>query len=237
MNQIESYADIDTDSLNDSMDTESNEIILDVKDTNFTSKEKMCYNDINKFFKMTSKSNVVKMLDIINEKPKINKNDKKISLRLLDWFVTRYSDKYKISYKVGNNNKDVRNNILKLDDEIFDFNVHISYKASLKSYRKKYFDPFRRRTKFYYSIGEEKIVTTLGQLNFFMWAFENDVIKYVEDNYDVISDAMVKANKDDKKKKINIKSSTKIINKDGVNITAQKMVDNGELKIIISFND
>ena len=69
------------------------------------------------------------MIDIINGKSEI-------SLRILDWFVTRYSNKYKITIDMG--------------DEEDIFNVHISYKAQLKSYKKKYFDPFRRKKKFFF---------------------------------------------------------------------------------------
>ena len=96
-----------------------------------------------------------------------------ISLRLLDWFVTRHASKQKIRF----DKYDVSNNSDKFDKRVDRcFNVHISYKAQLKSYKKKYFDPFRRRKKFKYYFDKEKTVhlcTTIGQLNFFRWAFHS----------------------------------------------------------------
>ena len=60
------------------------------------------------------------MINIINGKSYI-------SLRILDWFVTKHSDKYKIKYKNKN------------DEDGSFFNVHISYEAQLKSFKKQYF--------------------------------------------------------------------------------------------------
>ena len=60
------------------------------------------------------------------------------------------------------------------------FNTYHSYKAQLKSYSKKRFDPFCRRDRinFEYSEGK-KIETTVGQLNFFKWAINNNIIEYI----------------------------------------------------------
>ena len=137
---------------------------------------------IDKFFKKCPEKNIKKMVEIIN-------GESEISLRILDWFITRYSKK-KLDITVSNG-------------EIF--NVHISYKAQLKSYKKIYFDPFRRRQKFYYSYyinGEEKkLLTTLGQLNFFKWAIKNKIVKMVVERFDEITKEMNKSNKEDKIKK------------------------------------
>ena len=135
----------------------------------FTTKELYYYKMIDRFYKTCSKDKIKKMLEIIE-------GTSEISLRVLDWFVTRYSKKNII---VGEGTDLM---------EIFD--VHISYKAQLKSYRKKYFDPFRRRKKFDYSYDAEnpelKMSTTLGQLNFFYWAMIHGIIEYIEKNLDNI---------------------------------------------------
>jgi len=184
----------------------------------FTAKETYYYKMINKFYKKTDKKNIEEMLSIIN-------GDSKISLRLLDWFVTRYAKKYKTNYYINN--------------ETERFNVHISYKAQLKSYKKRYFDPFRRRKKFFYSYDKKKpesrIYTTIGQLNFFRWAIGNDIISYVRKAYNTIIEAMVQQNKDDKIRKAN-NVSKKVVVKKGVTIKAKKKIKNNTTSIILSFN-
>ena len=196
----------DNNSIEDSEDL-SNTGVKDAVDplTFFSSKELCYYKTIHKFLKNCKDNEVTRMLDIIN-------GESGISLRVLDWFVTRYS-KRKIEFSEEENTLE-------------SFDVHISYKSELKSYKKRYFDPFRRRRKFYYpfylesgsysnrhstestqshqSINSKEVVllyTTLGQLNFFMWAISNKIIDYVEKNIDTISKAMNSNNKDEKKKK------------------------------------
>jgi hypothetical protein len=91
-----------------------------------------------------------------------------ISIRVVDWFVTRYAKDFNVIYN--------------LDDTSF-FHIHNAYKNQLRGYRKSMFDPFcrRKRIPFYYS--ENKcIITTIGQLNFFKWAIQNKVIHYVNAN-------------------------------------------------------
>ena len=64
-------------------------------------------------------------------------NDKKISLRSIDWFITNYSKKnntyYSIYENLNNNQKfNKKNNIFKMN-----MNVFHSYKSQLKAYSKK----------------------------------------------------------------------------------------------------
>ena len=62
-------------------------------------------------------------------------------------------------------------------------NVHHSYKSQLKAYSKKRFDPFCRRKRLKFDIGNYGSVnTTIGQLNFFRWAIDNLVIQYIQDH-------------------------------------------------------
>lgn len=141
--------------------------------SNLKKKEKMLYDVLNDFFVKCNEKEIETIIDIINGKYKI-------SLRFLDWFVTRYCYLYKTSIQINNQyNKEQ------------DFNINISYKAQLKSFKKKCFDPFKRKNKFYYSFAKNimnySILTTLGQLNFFKWAISFDIIKYVEDNFDTIN--------------------------------------------------
>ena len=154
------------------------------------------YNMIDKFFSNCDYSEIEKMIDIIN-------GNNLVSLRFLDWFVTRFCYLYKLSIKFNNKFTNEDN-----------FNINISYKAQLKSFKKKYFDPFRRKKKFYFVINKDipnqqpkkyVILTTLGQLNFFKWAISFNIIKYTENNYkDILSkfshvNSYFKKNKSDSK--------------------------------------
>jgi hypothetical protein len=126
--------------------------------------------------------------------------------------------------------------------------VHISYKAQLKSYKKKYFDPFKRREKFHYhfKVNNKTIHTTIGQLNFFRWAIENKIIEYINDNFDNLSKDMNVSNKDDKRRKKekhinkqikNIKNvPNKTIDKKNIGIKVSKQIDNEIVKIILTFD-
>ncbi len=117
----------------------------------------------------------------------------KISLRVLDWFVTNYSKEFRTRYKIT------------LYGRTKEFYVHDSYKAQLQAFHKKLFDPFcrRRRIYFEYSDGYE-IETTPGQLNFFRWAIQNNVIDYVCQHIERISFHMSIKNKDRMENRINI---------------------------------
>lgn len=95
----------------------------------------------------------------------------KVSLRVLDWFVTNYS----------------QNNGIVIDES---FDVYENYKVKLASYRKRRFDPFCRKFKINYYINDHKIETSCGQLLFFKWCFQNNIIKYVEDHIQTIENDM-----------------------------------------------
>lgn len=169
-----------------------------------TQKEKYYYAILTDFYKKCGTENIQLMLDIIN-------GNSMLSLRIIDWFVTRCSYKYKLCIENGN--------------ELF--NIYISYKAQLKSYRKKYFDPFRRNTKFcfHYDIDDDKkyICTTFGQLNFFKWAISNNIIKFIIDNFDFVLASMSfsKNNGELKKDKI-INNDELKMNKNNDNLKKNK---------------
>lgn len=105
-----------------------------------------------------------------------------ISLRMLDWLVTHYAKANNIIYWIDSNtdyiiesepiNKDDAMNLKKIM-------LYIEYRAQLKSYTKFNFDPFRRRERIVYQIDENTTIeTTIGQLNFFRWVFNNRLIDY-----------------------------------------------------------
>lgn len=196
-------------------------VIEKVDDFGFDNKEKLYYRSLKDYYRKHP-SSVKTMLDIIN-------NESKISLRIIDWFVTRYSKKHRVKYEMDSAR----------DDYHFEnsFDVHLNYKAQLKSYTKKYFDPFRRRRKFdFVSNSGEKFVTTLGQLNFFRWAISNKVIGYVDDNYEPIVKSMKTK---PKKKKATKKETVKTVKVKGdkeIKIRTQQRVNKDRMHIRLSFD-
>ena len=138
-----------------------------------------------------------------NKKILINilNNNFNISLRIIDWFVTNYCKKYNIFW-IENNQR---------------FVVYLNYKLQLKAYSKKFFDPFCRRERIFFHYKEEEYLeTTVGQLNFFKWIIEHNIINYIKNNYEDIEFDMQNTIKLDSDKNIKrrelSKCATKTIN-------------------------
>jgi hypothetical protein len=97
--------------------------------------------------------------------------DAEISLRIIDWFVTKYSRKNFTSYDLNGQT----------------FVVYKSYKGQLDAYNKQYFDTNCRRERIQFSIKDyEPFVTTIGKLNFFRWALETKLLDYIEAHKEVL---------------------------------------------------
>lgn len=141
-----------------------------------SSHENMLLKTIEKFYE--SLNNVKDFIAIINSKSDI-------SIRLIDYFITKYSKKNKISYKIENNI----------------FNIYQSYKQQLKLFQKKNFDPFARGIRIPYYIENIWIITTIGQLNFYKWFISKNILDYIIVNKKLIEHEMNK----NKKIKTNIK--------------------------------
>ena len=169
------------------------------------------------------KENKTQLFDIIN-------NTNHISLRIIDWFVTNYSKKYNTSYFMNSNKLLDENDIVK--DNIKQFNVYYSYKTQLKSYSKKKFDPFCRRDRIEFTIGEEKVISTIGQLNFFKWAINNLILDYIKINYkEIENDMNICYNSIHKKKETNIRKKRQEISK-----SATRGLNSNNIKVVIDFN-
>jgi hypothetical protein len=185
MSSSDDYSNSSIDYSNSDDESIDNEEICDNfnPQTFFKSQKQLCYYKmVDRFFKKTQIDIIKKMVDIINA-------NSIISLRVLEWVVTK-SNKKAVNIKIGDNEY---------------FSINIMYKAQLKSYKKKNFDPFRRDKKFYYLYDNndesKKVLTTLGQLNFFKWAISNKIIDYVEKHYEDINRSMINYNKEEKIKK------------------------------------
>ena len=126
------------------------------------SKEQLVLHRLSAFY--GNEATLTRVRDIIT-------GNSKMSLRLLDWLVTNYAKKHNVNY------------MTKAGRHVI---VYLAYKAHLKAYSKKMFDPFCRwgRIKF---MGMN---TTVGQLNFFEWAIQDEVLDYLEANYDDVQKDM-----------------------------------------------
>lgn len=148
--------------------------------------------------------------------------DSKISLRLIDWFVTHYARVNSIIYWIDNSgniyNTISANPSININ-EFRKFNMYLDYRAQLQSYTKLYFDPFRRYSRISFILEEEPLLSiesTVGQLNFFRWALQNGVIMYIQNNIVEIEKNMMafqKQIKQDEHLLQDVKQSNKIIKK------------------------
>ena len=183
---------------------------LSIKQDLLLEKLKLFYED---------KDNMQNLLDIIN-------STSKISLRIIDWFVTNYSKKNYVIIPVKkaqiNGDSRVVSKTKKKDIKMVDVdvNVFLNYKAQLKAFSKKHFDPFCRRERVSFKYNEtDSIVTTVGQLNFFKWALDNGIIKYIKDNLQEIEEDM---NTNIKKPKTKSKKKKGSLKKDTISCTSNK---------------
>tara|TARA_B110000285_G_C15134987_1_gene626220 strand:+ start:903 stop:1451 length:549 start_codon:yes stop_codon:yes gene_type:complete len=159
-------------------------------------------------------NNLQEMLSIIN-------GTSPISLRIVDWFSTNYSKKNFTIYKTENNER---------------FKVYEDYKLKLKAYSKKRFDPFCRWDRIKVPITENSnycFETTIGQLNFFKWALENDIIQYIKNNYEHIETDMNNNNSISKNKDKSIKTRKR---REELSINAIKTFKQEKVEIIVTFN-
>jgi hypothetical protein len=155
-----------------------------LKNIQISSQENMLIRSLEKFY--LKEDNINNILPIIN-------GESNISMRLIDYFVTNYSKKYRVTYNLEDNG----NKIL--------FNVYSSYKSQLKAYNKKYFDPFSRGNRIPFFLPNDCIITTIGQLNFFKWFISKKIINYVSQNLsDIEKDLnnLKNVSKKEKKKKV-----------------------------------
>jgi hypothetical protein len=120
-----------------------------------------------------------------------------ISLRLLDWFLVNWSKKHKI--------------VTRTPDGVEVINIYSTYKDHLRHYRRRLFDPFRRRERIYFAHSESGDVlnTTVGQLNFIFWALKYGILECCRKNIDSIENDMVTMLADSKKRRLEEKRNGK----------------------------
>jgi hypothetical protein len=178
------------------------------------------------------RANLKKMMSIIN-------GESKISLRIVDWFVTNFAKKYYTVYDLytqrGTNQDTIR------------FKVYNDYKLKLKAYSKRNFDPFCRWERISIPYDDEKYMeTTIGQLNFFKWAIENKIVDFIESNYSAVENDMNGRNSTSKRRSPtdaetpdttmqsdNTKTRKK---REELSVSACKCIKKETVKIVVKFN-
>ena len=110
-----------------------------------------------------------------------------VSLRALDWAVTNWS-------KV--------NNVICSSPIAGEYtNVHQAYVNTLAYWKRKLFDPFRRRKRIMLRLDDKEYETTLGQANFALFAYRTGVLSYVLGHIDLIEAHMNETNHAQKRKR------------------------------------
>lgn len=139
---------------------------ITVKNSRVQCKQDQVVSWLQEFY--TSPGNLEKLLPILQ-------GTSAISLRLVDYFVTNYAKKMNTSFTQAGRH----------------FLVYFNYKRELNAYSKRLFDPFCRRERIMFQAsGEEPFVTTVGQLNFFRWFIEKEILEFVTSQREVIEKDM-----------------------------------------------
>ena len=188
--------------------------------SSYTTQNDLLMKNLMVFYNTDHNSNLDDMLKIIT-------GDSKISLRIVDWFATNYAKKYYTLYVIEQTEDNVARR----------FKVYDDYKLKLKAYSKKRFDPFCRwdRISVPYKNGTF-IETTIGQLNFFKWALENCVVKYIDENYDTIEKDMNNRNSTSKRKETIVDNSKTRKKREELSISATKSIKKEKVEIVVQFN-
>jgi len=193
--------------------------------TNLNTQNDLLMRNLMDFYK--NHDNLNKMMRIIN-------GESKISLRIVDWFVTNFAKKNYTIYELPNGmNK----------SESIRFKVYNDYKLKLKAYSKRRFDPFCRWERISIPYDNDNFMeTTIGQLNFFKWAIENRIVDYIEEHYQDIENDMNHRNSTSKR---NISIDDSIDTNDNgktrkkreeLSVSACKCIKKESVKIIVKFN-
>jgi hypothetical protein len=183
---------------------------------NYTTQNELLLKNLLVYY--NDENNLHKMLSIIN-------GESRISLRIVDWFVTNYAKKDFTVYNIVKNDSTIR------------FKVYFDYKLKLKAYSKRRFDPFCRWERITIPYKDDKVIqTTIGQLNFFKWAIENNVIKFIEENYSAIENDMNNRNSTSKKNKDSYTNNKTRKKREELSVSAVKSIKKEDVEIIVKFD-
>tara|TARA_B100001121_G_scaffold31646_1_gene26305 strand:+ start:8913 stop:9467 length:555 start_codon:yes stop_codon:yes gene_type:complete len=183
--------------------------------TSYTTQNSLLLKNLLEFY--NKDNNLDEMLSIIN-------GESPISLRIVDWFVTNYAKQKFTVYDLKNGSGR--------------FKVYNDYKLKLKAYSKKRFDPFCRWDRINIPYHDNNLIqTTIGQLNFFKWAMENEIIDYIKNNYNEIEKDMNTRNSTSKRR-INMTNNNSKTRKkrEELSVSASKTIKQEKVEVTIKFD-
>lgn len=177
--------------------------------TAYTKQNDLLLNNLKDYYEKNDHENLKKMLDVLS-------GQSAISLRIIDWFVTNYSKQKYTVYSLSSGTR---------------FKVYTSYKLQLKAYSKKRFDPFCRWQKIDFPYGSKFVVTTIGQLNFFKWIIEHEILPYIVEHFKEIEDDMNSRNST-----VKPKTEKNRKKREELSISAAKSIKKEDIEISLTFN-
>jgi hypothetical protein len=185
---------------------------------------------------LTNLLDFYKKEDHMDRLMKIINGESKVSLRIIDWFVTNFAKKNFTVYSIPAKNR--CSTVINGEENMERFKVFHHYKLELKAYSKVRFDPFSRRERIMIPYtNDTSLQTTIGQLNFFKWAIENQVLEYIENNYNEIELDMNSRNSISKKNEEESETDNKTRKKrEELSVSACKTIKKESVKIVVKFN-
>lgn len=195
--------------------------------TNYTTQNDLLLVNLLTFYSVYDCDGIYNPNNNLDKMLKIITGETKISLRIIDWFTTNYAKKYFIIYNIDSSNDNIPRR----------FKVYNEYKLKLDSYGKNRFDPFCRwdRINIPYTNGKF-IETTIGQLNFFKWALENQLIDYINHYYNDIERDMNARNSTSKRKETVADNNKTRKKREELSVSASKSIKKEKVEIIVRFN-
>lgn len=195
--------------------------------TNYTTQNDLILVNLLTFYNVYDRDGVYNPNNNLDKMLKIITGETKISLRIIDWFTTNYAKKYYVIYNIEGSN----------DNIPIRFKVYNEYKLKLDSYGKNRFDPFCRwdRINIPYTNGKF-IETTIGQLNFFKWALENQLIDYINHYYNDIEKDMNTRNSTSKRKETIADNNKTRKKREELSVSASKSIKKEKVEIVVRFN-
>jgi hypothetical protein len=176
----------------------------------YTKQNDLLLDNLKLYYEDKNYAQLDKILKILN-------GESSISLRIIDWFVTNYAKQKYVVYTLKNEKR---------------FKVYNDYKLKLKAYSKKRFDPFCRWEKIVIPYRNETFIqTTIGQLNFFKWVLDNEIIECIERDYIDIERDMNQRNSTAKPK--TEKNRKK---REELSISASKSIKKELIEVSLTFN-
>lgn len=134
---------------------------------NFSRKDEVLLNSVLVWFN-EEESRVQTFSDIVHHK-------NGLSLRIIDWLITNFTKSFSVA----------------IESDGLPRNLRKDYHKNLTAHNKKNFDPFARRRRIKIVLfGEEKRVSTIGQLNFFRWFLSKNLVEVLLENKSVVEKHM-----------------------------------------------